>query len=472
MAWSKRKQQATTPSGAWAGVAAFHATIAPAPLPPTWPTNADYIAAVQNPQASLEDQELRVAHTYERLPGFPESVTGQNAVVFRMRGPAGDLALRCFTRRPNPVQAERYRALSALLSTRPMPEFVTAGWRDHGVKVRGLQYPIVKMAWAPGKPMTQFIESHSVEANRTNEIARRFLELVTSIKRSGIIHGDLQHGNVLIEESLQLRLVDYDSVTIIGSNLPPPREVGHPNYQHPDRLTKGVWNEFADTFAALVIYTSLRALATDPELIRFSKGENLVLHEDDLKAPGLSPVFHRLSRNPAHEVRELTGCLRDWLGRPLESVHADLGSIVRARALPAPPSTRIAAAWYLDPLPGRLDTPSGIDEGLPRALTRTSKVEPTPTTPTTQWANLGQSLKSRAHITAHPPTELTTAHPTRRGKSARPSSKVISATSRPFWPRSKPVVHWNTHGNARARKQPWLSKRSVRCRMAFIERLW
>ena len=86
----------------------------------------------------------------------------------------------------------------------------------------------------------------------------------------------------------------------------PSHELGHANYQHPQR-TATDYNENLDNFAALLIYTSLVALIYDPGLWeKFHTGENLIFSAADFKAPQKSPVFERLYRSSEPLVRELS----------------------------------------------------------------------------------------------------------------------------------------------------------------------
>ena len=41
-------------------------------------------------------------------------------------------------------------------------------------------------------------------------------------------------------------------------------EVGHPAYQHPQRLREGIYNAEVDRFSHLVIYTAIRCLMVGP----------------------------------------------------------------------------------------------------------------------------------------------------------------------------------------------------------------
>jgi len=72
------------------------------------------------------------------------------------------------------------------------------------------------------------------------------------------------------------------------------REVGHRNYQHPDRDAATFGPEI-DRFAALVIYTALQALQLQPELWQtYDTGENMLFQAADFYHPGESELFRVL----------------------------------------------------------------------------------------------------------------------------------------------------------------------------------
>ena len=108
-------------------------------------------------------------------------------------------------------------------------------------------------------------------------------------------HGDWQHDNLLInEEGTQITLVDYDGMFVPGLEGYPSPELGHPNYQHPDRGVQH-FGVGLDRFACLVMQTALLALARDPNLwIKFGDGESLLFKASDLRDPESSPVFASL----------------------------------------------------------------------------------------------------------------------------------------------------------------------------------
>lgn len=90
--------------------------------------------------------------------------------------------------------------------------------------------------------------------------------------------------------------MDYDTTYVPALRGRSSAEVGHRNYQHPDR-TDADFGPDIDRFSALVIYTALRACAVRPELWeQYDTGENLLFRDADFYAPDESPLFEALAQ--------------------------------------------------------------------------------------------------------------------------------------------------------------------------------
>jgi hypothetical protein len=117
--------------------------------------------------------------------------------------------------------------------------------------------------------------------------------------------------------------------------------VGHFNYQHPERIRSGYYQENADAFSALVIYLSLLALKTDPELWNTPRntphhsGENLIFSANDFKNPGLTLLWNRLNKSPDAEVQRLTAVLENFCRQPVSAV-PDLEEVLQGLRRPDP----------------------------------------------------------------------------------------------------------------------------------------
>jgi hypothetical protein len=116
--------------------------------------------------------------------------------------------------------------------------------------------------------------------------------MVRSLQTAEFAHGDLQHGNVLVDDSGHLRLVDFDCAWLNGFDASSaPSESGHRNYQRTDTS----WGRWMDTFPGLVVHTSLLALAKKPSLWEeMHNGENLIFESKDFVPPYNGRVWREI----------------------------------------------------------------------------------------------------------------------------------------------------------------------------------
>lgn len=269
-----------------------------------WPTAVDYTGAAQDPERCFVDPRLQRARFQENRMGMPVVRSGQMAAVLPAEIDGQRYAVRLFT---TPVDhSARYRSVNAHLASRPATPLAPAEWIDRAVAVGDGVYPAVLMPWVDGVLLSSHVDD-LVEEDRAGElrdVAAAWVHLVGSLRAESVVHGDLQHGNVMVASDGSLVLIDYDGVWVPG--MPTAlNEAGQPNYQHPQRAEVSEVMVEADTFAAFVIYVSLLAVAADPELWdRFHSGENLIIVREDYLEVGRrgSPVWTALASSPDPDV--------------------------------------------------------------------------------------------------------------------------------------------------------------------------
>lgn len=281
------------------------------------PSGSDYSDAVQNPSSCFNDPELKRGVVATNSMGLPIVASGQFASVFEVRAGPKRWAVRCFTRQPPNDQVEHYAALTKHLATLRLPMLAEFHHQQNGILIRGRRYPVVKMGWVEGEPLNNFVEiilRHDPKALLS--LADRWRSMASELSKHRIAHGDLQHGNVLITKQGEFRLVDYDAMfvpALAGRACP---EIGHQHFQHPKRAAKH-YDQRLDHFSLLVIYTSLKALASDTSLWSLSNGDSLIFQAADFKQPENSEVFQRLGANREADVRSLSVALRNCcIGKP------------------------------------------------------------------------------------------------------------------------------------------------------------
>lgn len=263
-----------------------------------WPDAVAYREAIQSPGLTLGDPLLTGARVAENRQGLPIAYTGRFAVVFRLRGHDGtDWALRCFTTPQDGygiTRGTRYRLLATKIAA--LDEvFVPFRFVESGIRIAGKWYPTIAMRWAQGVPLGRWVEDNRDQPERLRRLAGELGTLLKRLEAAGMAHGDWQHDNLLISpDGSQITLVDYDGMFVPGLEGYPSPELGHPNYQHPDRQVRH-FGVGLDRFACLVMQTALLALARNPSFwTQFGDGESLLFKAADLRDPAASPVFAAL----------------------------------------------------------------------------------------------------------------------------------------------------------------------------------
>ncbi len=282
-----------------------------------WPTASDYFEAVQNPDASFRDDELRQAEAVRNDQGLPVLYAGNFASVFQMTlaGTGRSFAVKCFTRKSARRQ-ERYRHISAHLAQAALPFTVPFVYLEQGVRVGAEWFPILKMDWIDGQTLNQFVGERLEQTPLLRTLSEMWVKLACRLEDARVTHADLQHGNILLipgsnENRVALRLVDYDGMYLPVLHDTPSGELGHPTYQSPQRLTGRYYGPEIDRFSHLVIYTALRALTMKGRELwqAYDNGDNLLFTQGDFKDPSKSRLLRQLWTEGPDDLRNLAGRL-------------------------------------------------------------------------------------------------------------------------------------------------------------------
>lgn len=305
-----------------------------------WPTASEYAAALQRSDWARSAQLTSMELMTDGL-GLPMVATGQNAAVFLMARKDERLALRVLTRQQAGSQ-ERYQALSALR--------VDAGgvvphmeWIEEAVEVAGVARPALVMPWFPGKTLDEAVRQRLGRPSELRVLAETMLDTLSQLERSGLAHGDLQVGNIIVDDVGQVSLVDWDGVYLPELAVAPSEEVGHPNFQHPGR-TLAHWGWGMDAFSGVVIYLSLLALAADSTLWRFNARENLIFTADDFREPERSEVWQSLDAVSDPVARKCSSVLRQLCAASAPPSGQSLLALLADRSRPDAPNKRASQA--------------------------------------------------------------------------------------------------------------------------------
>jgi hypothetical protein len=420
-----------------------------------WPDLTDYHEALQQPRRSFSDAALQEAAIEQDRFGMPKPATGGNAVVYKATHRKDVWAVRCFLR-PITDHAERYAAISAHLGKAKLPYATRFHYLKDGIRVRGNAFPLVKMEWVQGALLDRHVEGCLGKARELAELRDRWRGLVRDLEAAKVAHGDLQHGNVLVDGK-QLLLIDYDGMWVPSLAGRKATETGHRAYQHPSR-GEAHFGPWLDRFSALVVHVSLVALEKEPKLWEeYNTGDNLIFVREDFQDAGRSPIWGHLA-GLGDEVRRLAGVLAGAAkGDPkdaprLEDVAEATGRFKMAALAAAAPLAQKKRGWA-----------AATRKGSPLDLAPDWKVV---------WSRPGERVETRwkkvvrdAPVATRKTVEVVTLEPWRTAITA--SAGVAAGAAIGAW--LSPAIGLLAAGGALAATRGFARKRKVVVRFTVMK---
>jgi hypothetical protein len=183
--------------------------------------------------------------------------------------------------------------------------FLPFDYQAEGVLVEGEFFPIIKMKWATGRSLGDYLGEHHKDRTKLAALRQSLKALAIFLEGNGIAHGDIQPGNVMVsDDAKQLQLVDYDGMYVPALLGLPAAELGHINFQHPKRSEAHFQPEL-DRFSFIAIDFALSVLEIEPGLWErsYSDEEGVVFRASDYANPLQSPVLALLAERPALRER-------------------------------------------------------------------------------------------------------------------------------------------------------------------------
>ena len=266
-----------------------------------YPTFEQYNDAFQAHQRLLVDPELQRGVVAKTGMGTPLALSGGFALTYTITAGSKKYAVRCFHRRSKALE-RRYQAITRRLAQLRSPYFLDFEFQPKGIRVGGNAYPIVKMAWAQGVTLGEFLENNHDKKGALANLPASLLALSKFLETERVAHGDIQTGNMMVSGmSGAVQLIDYDGMFVEEIRDVGSAELGQPNFQHPERRSKNPFESTVDRFSLISLTLALKALHEDPSLWKKSKSDNdaIVFRAPDFVDPAGSTVFSQLFGKPA-----------------------------------------------------------------------------------------------------------------------------------------------------------------------------
>ena len=252
-----------------------------------YPLISEYVETIK----SAEDNFEKLSYLKPVLgdDGLPVMTSGNFAVVFKMMDEQNGkfYAVKCFTKEQE-GRAEAYREIAKELKNVSSPYILSIRYLEKELFVdtdqtTETEFPVLLMDWVEGKTLDKYLRENLDDKYALEMLAYRFSQLAQWLIPQPFAHGDLKPDNILVHEDGTLVLVDYDGMYVPAMKGQKARELGSPDFRHPQR-TENDFDEHIDDFPIVSILLSLKAITINPLLFdEYGYSDRLLLSENDYR---------------------------------------------------------------------------------------------------------------------------------------------------------------------------------------------
>ncbi|RFZ90007.1 hypothetical protein D0C36_23555 [Mucilaginibacter conchicola] len=272
------------------------------------------ITAVKNLDICLKVPDMRGATLRLNKQRQPYLFSGGFNMVFQLSQLDKRWALRVWYVR-TAIDQVRYRLISETLQKSNLPYFAKFRYETGGLIVGQQAEDIVLMEWLDGLLLKDYLSKHLNDPKTLRAFAEKFRDACEDLRIHQIAHGDLQEGNILVNDHGEIHFIDYDSICIPELVGQADVVTGLKGYQHPSRFQESKASLKADYFSELIIYLSIVSLIYRPDLwdkYQVETTQYLLFTEDDLANLKHSDIYRDLSALN-DEITELLSILERYL---------------------------------------------------------------------------------------------------------------------------------------------------------------
>ena len=264
-----------------------------------YPLISEYIDAI----SMAEDNLGELSHLVPVLDkkGKPVMSGGNFAVVFKMQDSTTGkyYALKCFTREQDTRQ-ENYIKIADELSHVSSSYIIGVRYLPKELFVDTTQsseeeFPVLLMDWVEGQTLDNYLRNNIDQPAVIRKLSDSFNRMAIWLLSQPFAHGDLKSDNIIVNTAGELVLVDYDGMYVPSMKGMKSKEIGSPNFRHPQR-SDAWFDETIDDFSLSLMATALYALSLQPALLQQYEAKDAILFtEKDLLNLPQSKLYSSLS---------------------------------------------------------------------------------------------------------------------------------------------------------------------------------
>lgn len=239
----------------------------------------------------------------------PISFCGAWAVVFKVKFLDPELygdkeyALKCYLKKGNNPEVNA-RFLAGIDSKYVVGfEYLDNELYVYDQNGGASYFPVCVMEWVGGETLAHAIKRFCRPINRRGDFDAGYMSALRRLSAKFDVfalwllgqpfaHADLKSDNILIDEDLNIRVIDYDNIYIPEAEACS-KMVFSPEFAHPSRTaeSRGLW---LDDYPLTLISLSLHVLIDSPELYsKLHDGENIIFTPSEICRYG-SPQYQIL----------------------------------------------------------------------------------------------------------------------------------------------------------------------------------
>ena len=252
-----------------------------------FPLISEYIKAIMSAEDNFE--KLKNLRPVLNEDGQPFMSSGNFAVVFKMKDVQSEklYAAKCFLKEQD-KRDESYKLITEELNNVDSPYLTSVRYYEKELFVdsnttQETEFPVLLMDWVEGTTLDKYLRDNIQDQYALEMLAYRFSQLALWLLPQPFAHGDLKPDNILVRDDGTLVLVDYDGMYVPAMKGQKARELGSPDFRHPQR-TEDDFDEHIDDFPIVSILLSLKAISLNPQLLEeYGASDRLLFEEKDYR---------------------------------------------------------------------------------------------------------------------------------------------------------------------------------------------